>query len=191
MILIYLQKNYDLGCSTRSIHDNFYNMINDKKAIVQELEFGYLIHIPTMNVPHKLLKELVYSFYLSCYRLDIRDGRINITPENIAVALGLSASNKNLFSKIKFQELSEENKKVVRSFQGKTLSQLSTSMMEMSVDREKNWLKFKKTFILYIQMSFLLLTTVNKLSLVHMPPILHVDTIGEGNWSGHMLNFLI
>ncbi|KAL4370764.1 hypothetical protein AHAS_Ahas06G0098400 [Arachis hypogaea] len=53
-------------------------------------------------------------------------------------------------AKINFKKLSEENKKVVRSFQSKTLSQLSTSMMEMNVDGEENRMKFKRTFILYI-----------------------------------------
>ncbi|KAL4315729.1 hypothetical protein AHAS_Ahas15G0214200 [Arachis hypogaea] len=34
-------------------------------------------------------------------------------------------------AKINFQELSEENKEVVRTFQGKTLSKLTSSMMEL------------------------------------------------------------
>ncbi|QHO38403.1 uncharacterized protein DS421_4g120040 [Arachis hypogaea] len=64
-------------------------------------------------------------------------------------------------------------------------------MMEMNVDEKESRLKFKRTFMLYIQMCFLLPTTINKISSVHMPPILHVDTIREQNWSGHVLNFLI
>ncbi|RYR74566.1 hypothetical protein Ahy_A02g009287 [Arachis hypogaea] len=67
-------------------------MSDEKKAIVRELEFGGLMHILTMNVQHKLLKELAYSFDLS------------------------------------------RNKVNTQSFQGKTLSQLSIPMMEMSVD---------------------------------------------------------
>ncbi|KAL4287949.1 hypothetical protein AHAS_Ahas19G0237300 [Arachis hypogaea] len=113
-------------------------MSKNKKAIVRELRFGGLMNIPAMNVPHKLLKQLAYSFDLSHNRLYTRYGIINITQENIATVLGLSISGPLYPAKINFQELSEENKKVVRSFQGKTLSQLSTSMMEMDVDREKN-----------------------------------------------------
>ncbi|KAL4288237.1 hypothetical protein AHAS_Ahas19G0266100 [Arachis hypogaea] len=52
------------------------------------------MHILPMNVQHKLLKELAYSFYLSRNTVDIRCSIINITPENIAVALGLTASDK-------------------------------------------------------------------------------------------------
>ncbi|KAL4301203.1 hypothetical protein AHAS_Ahas17G0277400 [Arachis hypogaea] len=64
-------------------------------------------------------------------------------------------------------------------------------MMEMSVDGEENRLKLKSTFILYIQMFFLLPRTINKVYLVHLLPILHVDTIRQWNWGGHVLNFLI
>ncbi|KAL4357363.1 hypothetical protein AHAS_Ahas09G0179200 [Arachis hypogaea] len=92
------------------------------------------MYIPAMNVPHKLLKHLAYSFDLSHSRLYTRCGIINITQENIAAALGLSISGPLYPAKINFQELSEEDKELVRSFQGKTLSQLSTSMMEMNVD---------------------------------------------------------
>ncbi|RYR33915.1 hypothetical protein Ahy_A10g048588 [Arachis hypogaea] len=44
-------------------------------------------------------------------------------------------------------------------------------MMEIGVDGDKDQHRFKRTFILYIQMSFLLPTTINNVSLVHMLPI--------------------
>ncbi|QHO19323.1 uncharacterized protein DS421_11g327870 [Arachis hypogaea] len=40
-------------------------------------------------------------------------------------------------------------------------------------------------------MSFLLPTTINKISLVHLAPIFKMDTITEGNWGAHVLNFII
>ncbi|KAL4288226.1 hypothetical protein AHAS_Ahas19G0265000 [Arachis hypogaea] len=92
------------------------------------------MHIPSMNVPHKLLKQSAYSFDLSRNTLDTRYGIINIIQENIAVVLGLSISGPCYLGKINFQELSGENKEVVRNFQGNTLSQLSTSMMEINID---------------------------------------------------------
>ncbi|RYR64013.1 hypothetical protein Ahy_A03g010174 [Arachis hypogaea] len=46
-------------------------MSEAKKAIVQDLGFSGLIHIPAMNVPYKLLKQLAYSFDLSRNKLDI------------------------------------------------------------------------------------------------------------------------
>ncbi|RYR38177.1 hypothetical protein Ahy_A09g043146 [Arachis hypogaea] len=65
-------------------------------------------------------------------------------------------------SKVNFKELIEEDKEVYRSFHGKTLKQFTDSMMEISVDGDKDRLKFKRTFILYIQMSLLLPTIINK-----------------------------
>ncbi|RYR58915.1 hypothetical protein Ahy_A05g024774 isoform A [Arachis hypogaea] len=50
---------------------------------------------------------------------------------------------------------------------------------------------FKRIFILYIQMAFLLPRTINKISLVHLAPIFNMDRIIEGNWGAYVLNFII
>ncbi|KAL4288268.1 hypothetical protein AHAS_Ahas19G0269200 [Arachis hypogaea] len=47
-------------------------MSDDKKAIVEELEFAAIRHIPALNVSHKLLKKLAYSFDLYNNTLDTR-----------------------------------------------------------------------------------------------------------------------
>ncbi|KAL4344469.1 hypothetical protein AHAS_Ahas11G0181500 [Arachis hypogaea] len=63
-------KTHDLRCSIRLLNEKFQNMSNEKKAIVQELGFDGLMHIPPMNVPHKLLKELAFFFDVITNRLD-------------------------------------------------------------------------------------------------------------------------
>ncbi|QHN78378.1 uncharacterized protein DS421_19g660870 [Arachis hypogaea] len=64
-------------------------------------------------------------------------------------------------------------------------------MMAIGVDNEQDRLMFKRIFILYIQMAFLLPTTINKISHVHLAPIFKMDTITERNWGAHVLNFII
>ncbi|QHO33718.1 uncharacterized protein DS421_9g260680 [Arachis hypogaea] len=56
---------------------------------------------------------------------------------------------------------------------------------------QKDRLMFKRIFILYIQMVFVLPTTINKISPVHMASIFKMDTIIERNWRAHVLNFII
>ncbi|RYR33232.1 hypothetical protein Ahy_A10g047790 isoform A [Arachis hypogaea] len=51
--------------------------------------------------------------------------------------------------------------------------------MDIGVDNNQHRLMFKRIFILYIQMAFLLPTTMNKVSLVHMAPIFRLDNITE------------
>ncbi|RYR31844.1 hypothetical protein Ahy_B01g056770 [Arachis hypogaea] len=92
---------------------------------------------------------------------------------------------------ISYKELSEENKHIFRRFQGKTLKNLTDEMMTIAVDNEQDRLMFKRIFILYIQMAFLLPTTINKISPVHLAPIFKMDIIKEGNWGAHVLNFII
>ncbi|RYR33040.1 hypothetical protein Ahy_A10g047585 [Arachis hypogaea] len=67
----------------------------------------------------------------------------------------------------------------------------SDEMMDIGVGNEQGRLMFKRIFILYIQMAFLLPTTINKISPVHLAPIFEMDTITERNWGGHVLSFII
>ncbi|RYR67379.1 hypothetical protein Ahy_A03g013718 isoform A [Arachis hypogaea] len=162
----------DLKCGTRLLSENFEKMSEPKKAIVRELGFRGLMHIPPMNVPHKLLKELANSFNLDNNKLD--------------------TGYEDLFlDKVSYKELSEENKLIFRRFQGKTLKNLTDEMINIGVENDHDRLMFKRIFILYIQMVFLLPTTINKVSHVHLAPIFQMDKIMEGNWGAHMLNFII
>ncbi|RYQ97239.1 hypothetical protein Ahy_B08g093263 [Arachis hypogaea] len=61
----------------------------------------------------------------------------------------------------------------------------------MSVEGEENRKKFKRTFVVFIQKSFLLPTTVSVVSPIHKPPIFHVDNIQKWDWAKHVLNFLM
>ncbi|RYQ86851.1 hypothetical protein Ahy_B10g106462 [Arachis hypogaea] len=162
-----------------------------KKAIVRELGFGGLMHIPPMNVPQKLLNELANSFNLDKNKLDTSHGSFKIKPKTIGAALGLNASGDLFPNKVSFKDLSEENKVIFRRFQGKTLKNLTDEMMNIGVGNDQDHLMFKRIFILYIQMAFLLPTTINKVSPIHLAPIFRMDNITEGNWSAHVLNFII
>ncbi|KAL4293847.1 hypothetical protein AHAS_Ahas18G0169000 [Arachis hypogaea] len=127
----------------RLLNEKFEKMSEAKKAIIRELRFGGLMNIPSMNVLHKLLKELANSFNLDKNKLDTRHG--------------------DLFSdKVIFKKLSEENKEIFRRFQGKTLKNLTDQVMDIGVDNDQDRLMFKRIFILYIQMAFLLPTDVGK-----------------------------
>ncbi|KAL4344021.1 hypothetical protein AHAS_Ahas11G0136700 [Arachis hypogaea] len=77
-------------------------MSSEKKVIVDEMGFGALSHIPSLNVTHKLLKELPNSFNLYENTLITRYGKITITLVKIRDALSLNVIGKicfcNLFS---------------------------------------------------------------------------------------------
>ncbi|RYR05823.1 hypothetical protein Ahy_B06g085643 [Arachis hypogaea] len=133
-------------------------MSNEKKAIVRNLGFGGLMHIPPLRVHHKILKEFANSFKLGKNRLETGYG--DLPPQ-----------------KVNYKDLSEDNKQIFRRFQGKTLKNLTDEMMAMGVDNEQDRLMFKRIFILYIQMEFLLPTTINKIFPVHLAPIFKMDTI--------------
>ncbi|RYR14327.1 hypothetical protein Ahy_B04g070878 [Arachis hypogaea] len=64
-------------------------------------------------------------------------------------------------------------------------------MMDIGVNNDQDRLMFKRIFILYIQMTFLLSTMINKVSPVHLAPIFQRDNITECNWGSHVFNFII
>ncbi|QHO20642.1 uncharacterized protein DS421_11g339760 [Arachis hypogaea] len=71
-------------------------MSEEKKAIVRDLGFGGLMHIPPLRVHHKLLKELANSFKLGKNTLEIGYGSFRVRPSTIGAALGLNASDNSL-----------------------------------------------------------------------------------------------
>ncbi|XP_016164274.2 uncharacterized protein LOC107606765 [Arachis ipaensis] len=174
----------DLKCATHLLSDKFRNMTEEKKAIVRDLGFGGLMHVPPLRVDHQLLRELVNNFKLGENRLKTGYGSFQITPKTIGDALGINATG-NLFpEKVEYKQLSDDDKIIYRRFQGKTFKSLTDEMMEIGVGSEEERLMFKRIFILYIQMAFLFPTTINKISPVHLAPIFKMDGISERNWGG-------
>ncbi|RYR39979.1 hypothetical protein Ahy_A09g045626 [Arachis hypogaea] len=170
----------DLKCATHSLSEKFGKMSEKKKVIVQNLGFGGLIHIPPLRVHHKLLKELANSFKLGKNTLKTSYGSFRVEPSTIGAALGLNTPGDLFPEKVSYKELFEENKQIFKRFQGKTLRNLTDEMMSIAVGNEQDRLMFKRIFILYIQMTFLLPTTINKISPVHLAPIFKIDKIKEG-----------
>ncbi|RYR20846.1 hypothetical protein Ahy_B03g066094 [Arachis hypogaea] len=181
----------DLNCATHLLSEKFRNMSEEKKTIVRDLEFGGLMHIPPLRVHHQILRELANSFKLGENKLETGYGLFKISPKTIGVALGINASGDLFPQKVNYKDLSEDDKQIFRRFQGKTLKNLTDEMMVIVVDNEQGCLMFKRIFILYIQMAFLLPTKINKISPAHLTPIFKMDTITERNWGGHVLNFIV
>ncbi|RYR20342.1 hypothetical protein Ahy_B03g065449 [Arachis hypogaea] len=182
----------DLKCATHLLSDKFRNMSEEKKAIVRDLGFGGLMHIPPLRVDHQLLRELANNFKLGENRLKTGYGSFKITPKIIGDALGINATGDLFPEKVEYKKLSNDDKIIFRRFQGKTLKSLTDEMMEIGVGNEEERLMFKRIFILYIHMAFLLTTTINKISPVHLAPIFKMDGISERNWGGgHVLTFMV
>ncbi|RYR76390.1 hypothetical protein Ahy_A01g000983 [Arachis hypogaea] len=172
-------KTHDLICSTRSIARVFAELSEQKKVTIEEMEFGALRHIPKLKVLHKLLKELILCFDLYHGFLDTRYGKIYITPAKIGDALGLISGRDNFSEKVAYNKLNEQQKEIADCFKGATLAFLTKSVTDMSVEGDENLLKFKMTFILFVQKCFLLSTTTSTVSLVQKPPLLHVETFPD------------
>ncbi|XLR07072.1 hypothetical protein S83_035010, partial [Arachis hypogaea] len=65
-------------------------MSQEKKDIVEEMEFGALANVPKMNVSNTLLKELLDWFDEEKGCLKTLQGKIYITPRKVAVALDIT-----------------------------------------------------------------------------------------------------
>ncbi|KAL4315559.1 hypothetical protein AHAS_Ahas15G0197200 [Arachis hypogaea] len=143
------------------------------KAIVEEIGFGTLAHVPEMNVSHAILRELIdcYDDYHGC--LKTLHGKIYITP-----------------AKVEYGKLNEADKAIFDSVKCVTLASLTKSVLDKSVEGEENRQKFWKTFVVFIQKCFLLPTTVSMASPIHKPPIFHVDNIRQWDWANYVPSFL-
>ncbi|RYR28282.1 hypothetical protein Ahy_B01g052400 [Arachis hypogaea] len=164
LVVLVLLQTKDLKCATHLLSEKFRNMSEEKKMIVRNLGFGDLMHIPPLRVHHQLLRELANNFKLGENRLETGYGSFKIRPKTIGDALGINASGDLFPQKVNYKDLYEDDKEIFRRFQGKTLKNLTDEMMDIGVGNEQDRLMFKRIFILYIQMAFLLPTTINKIS---------------------------
>ncbi|RYR19063.1 hypothetical protein Ahy_B03g063737 [Arachis hypogaea] len=127
----------DLKCATHLLSDKFRNMSEEKKAIVRDLGFGGLMHIPPLRVDHQLLRELANNFKLGENRLKTGYSSFKIIPKIIGDALGINATGDLFPEKVEYKKLSDDDKIIFRRFQGKTLKSLTDEMMEIGVGNEE------------------------------------------------------
>ncbi|QHO05788.1 uncharacterized protein DS421_14g449090 [Arachis hypogaea] len=110
----------DLKCATHLLSDKFRNMTEEKKAIVRDLGFGGLMHVPPLRVDHQLLRELANNFKLGENRLKTGYGSFQITPKTIGDALGINATGNMFPERVEYKKLSDDDKIIFRRFQGIT-----------------------------------------------------------------------
>ncbi|QHO02360.1 uncharacterized protein DS421_13g423100 [Arachis hypogaea] len=127
----------DLKCATHLLSDKFRNMSEEKKAIVRDLGFGGLMHIPPLRVDHQLLRELANNFKLGENRLKTGYSSFKIIPKIIGDALGINATGDLFPEKVEYKKLSDDDKIIFRRFQETTTdSDTSTSESETQEDSE-------------------------------------------------------
>ncbi|KAL4390380.1 hypothetical protein AHAS_Ahas03G0139300 [Arachis hypogaea] len=109
----------------------------EKKIIIEEMEFGALIHILELKVSHKFSRELIRCFIVYYEFLDSLYKKIYITPLKIRDALGINFGKDRFFEKIKYNKLNEEQKEIIDNFKGATLASLTKSVIDMSVEEKE------------------------------------------------------
>ncbi|RYQ82434.1 hypothetical protein Ahy_B10g101022 [Arachis hypogaea] len=110
----------DLKCATYLLSDKFRNMTEEKKAIVRDLGFGGLMHVPPLRVDHQLLRELANNFKLGENRLKTGYGSFQITPKTIGDALGINATGNIIIRLILYlPSASSSTTKMKRDFKNK------------------------------------------------------------------------
>ncbi|KAL4343541.1 hypothetical protein AHAS_Ahas11G0088700 [Arachis hypogaea] len=148
-----------------------------KRKILWKKWDSVLAHILKMNISHKLLRKLIrcYDAYHGC--LDTLYDKIYIIPAKIRDARCINFGRDCFPEKIVYKKQSEKENEIIDSFKGATLASLTKSVIDMSAEEEENWLKFKRTFFIFIQKCFLLPTIVSTVSPIYKTPALHVDTV--------------
>ncbi|RYR75524.1 hypothetical protein Ahy_A01g000066 [Arachis hypogaea] len=184
-------KTHDCRWQTKAIATVFRDMSQEKKDIVKKMGFGVLAHVPEMNVSHALLRELIDCYDDTKGCLKTLQEKIYITPRKVAAALGINNGENCFDENVDYTKLNLEDKAIFDSVKNISLATLTRNVLDMSIEGEENWQKFKRTFVVFIQKRFLLPTTISVASSIHKLSIFHVDNIWEWDWTKHVLNFLI
>ncbi|MED6136433.1 hypothetical protein PIB30_056083 [Stylosanthes scabra] len=156
----------------------------DKRALVDQMGFGALSHLPNKNLNQSLLKQLFdhYDIYDNTIYSDV--AVVKITTRKIGDALGLS-------SNVVRKNLSEEDKDTHKFFQGKTVVALQNLIKSTSVDTDENRKLFMRAFICFMQKVFLLPNSIANITPIALPTIFDLENTRSRNWALHVHNFLL
>ncbi|KAL4394610.1 hypothetical protein AHAS_Ahas02G0169200 [Arachis hypogaea] len=100
-----MRKTHYCRCQTKAMAIVYREMSQEKKDIMEEMEFGALENFREMNVSNTLLKELLDRFDEEKGCLKTFQGRIYITPWKVVSALGITNGGNIGVRKIKLTVL--------------------------------------------------------------------------------------
>ncbi|RYR29778.1 hypothetical protein Ahy_B01g054289 [Arachis hypogaea] len=103
-------KTHYCKCQKKAIATVYREMSQEKKDIVEEMGFGALANVPEMNVSNTLLKELLDRFDEEKGCLKTLQEKIYITPQKVAVALGITNGGNHFFDKVDYNNLNPVDK---------------------------------------------------------------------------------
>ncbi|MED6172916.1 hypothetical protein PIB30_054332 [Stylosanthes scabra] len=154
-----------------------------KRALVDQMGFSALSHLPNKNLNQVLLKHLFgrYDIYNNTIYSDA--AAVKITTKKIGDALGLSSTVR--------KKLSPEDQEAHKFFQGKTTVALQNLIKSTPLDTDDNRKLFMRSFICFIQKVFLLPNSTANITPIALPTIFDLENIRSGNWALHVHNFLL
>ncbi|KAL4398609.1 hypothetical protein AHAS_Ahas01G0309000 [Arachis hypogaea] len=127
--------------------------------------------LPTQNSNKRILNFSKKNHDLRCLTRSIARMFAELSVEKKTIVEEMGFGEDHFPEKVEYNKVNEQQKKIVDSFKGATLASLTKSVIDMSVEGEENLLKFKTTFVVFVQNCFLLPTTVSTVSPVHKPSI--------------------
>ncbi|MED6197494.1 hypothetical protein PIB30_056961 [Stylosanthes scabra] len=134
---------------------DYLNKHPDKRALVDQMGFGALSHLPNNNLDQVLLKHLFdrYDIYDNTIYSDA--AAMKITTKKIGDALGLSSNGISYDTRVVRKKLSPEDQVAHKFFQGMTTVALQDLIKSTPLDTDDNWKLFMRSFICFIQKGLL------------------------------------
>ncbi|MED6161345.1 hypothetical protein PIB30_059833 [Stylosanthes scabra] len=138
----------------------------DKRALVDQMGFCALSHLPNNNLDQVLLKHLFDRYDIYDNKMYSDAAAVKITTKKIGDALGLSSN-------------------------GKTTIALQDLIKSTPLDTDDNRKLFMRSFICFIQKVFLLPNSTANIIPTALPTIFDLENIRSRNWTLHVHNFLL
>ncbi|MED6140921.1 hypothetical protein PIB30_098280, partial [Stylosanthes scabra] len=153
----------------------------DKRALVDQMGFGALSHLPNKNLNQRLLKQLFdrHDIYDNTIYSDI--AAVKITTRKIGDALGLSSNGTGYDTRVVRKKLSQEDKDTYKFFQGKSAVALQNLIKSTPLDTDDNQKLFMRSFICFIQKVFLLPNSTSNITPTALPAIFDLETTRSRN----------
>ncbi|MED6127530.1 hypothetical protein PIB30_088860 [Stylosanthes scabra] len=160
---------------------DYLNEHPEKRALVDQMGFDALSHLPKNNLDQVLLKHIFdrYDIYDNTIYSDA--AAVKITTKKIGDALGLSSNGTPYDTRVIRKKLSPEDQVAHKFFQGKTTVALQDLIKSTTLDTDDNRKLFMQSFICFIQKVFLFPNSTANITPMALPTIFDLENIRSRN----------
>lgn len=173
-------------CSPGRLFNVLQRLTPEQKNAVKSMGFGSLLGLRCRTLRRSLCLWLLERFDTTSCRLEICNEHIPLTPKDVEIVMGLSASGKEVVNSGPEELISD-----LRNIYNATNHGISVRLLEERLASVEAGDEFKRSFVLYVLGTLLSPTARLDVSPSFLHFLTNMDLVHQYNWGKFLLDRLV